>query len=152
MKTSADETVLTFSRVINAPRTLVWQAWTDPKHAAQWWGPDGCTTPVFEADLRPGGHLRIDFHHDGEIYCVEGVYEEVVEFERVVQVGSFERGGVKMHDGRMDVTFEEDGGKTRITIRHTLYNLGAQAGDFMAGAQEGWKQHFNRLEEYLRRE
>jgi uncharacterized protein YndB with AHSA1/START domain len=151
MKTAPGETVLTFVRVVNAPRTLVWRAWTDPKHAAQWWGPDGCTTPVFEADLRPGGRLRIDMDHDGDTYSVEGVYEEVVEPERVVHVGRLERDGMKLFDARMAVTFEEDGGKTTITVRQTLYNLGARAGDALAGAQEGWKQHFDRLEEYLRR-
>jgi uncharacterized protein YndB with AHSA1/START domain len=151
VNTAASESVLTFERVIDAPRTLVWQAWTEPKHAAQWWGPAGCTVPVFEADLRPGGRLRIDVDYGGAITRIEGVYEEVVELERLVTVGSLARNGVKLFDTRRVVTFEEDGSKTKITLHQTFYNLGDEGLDAIAGAQAGMKQHFDRLEEYLPR-
>lgn len=151
MNSVANETTLTFERVINAPRALVWEAWTDPKHAAQWWGPAGCTTLVFEADLRPGGSFRIDIESDGAVTRIEGVYEEVSQLERLVTVGSLARDGVKFMDSRREVTFEEDGGKTRITLRQTFYNLGAQGSDAVAGTQQGMQEYFDRLEEYLQR-
>jgi uncharacterized protein YndB with AHSA1/START domain len=152
MNTAANETTLTFERVISAPRTLVWQAWTDPKHAAQWWGPAGCAVPVFEADLRPGGRFRIDIDYAGATTRIEGVYEEVVELERLVSVGSLARNGVKLMDARRAVTFEEDGGKTKITLRQTFYNLAALGAEAVAGTQEGMEQYFDRLEEYLLRQ
>lgn len=152
MNTTADEHALTFERVINAPRALVWQAWTDPKHAAQWWGPAGCTTLVFETDLRPGGHLRIDLDFGGAIGRIECVYEEVVELERLVTVGSLARDGARLMDTRRVVTFEEDGNKTKITLRQTFYNVTEDGLDSVTGAHAGMKQQFDRLEEYLRRQ
>jgi uncharacterized protein YndB with AHSA1/START domain len=60
---------LIITRVFDAPRKLVFKAWTDPKHVAQWWGPNGFTNPVCELDVRPGGAIRIDMHGpDGTIY------------------------------------------------------------------------------------
>ncbi len=152
MNTAADQNMLTFERVINAPRTLVWQAWTDPKHAAQWWGPAGCTVLLFEADLRPGGRFRIDGDYGGTTTRLEGVYEEVVELERVVTVGSFMRDGVRLMDSRRVVTFEEDGNKTKITLCQTFYNVTPEGADSAAGARQGMPQLFDRLEEYLQRQ
>lgn len=149
MNTAANQNTLTFERVINASRTLVWRAWTDPKHASKWWGPAGCTVTLFEADLRPGGRYRIDIDYGGAITRIEGVYEEVAELERVVTVVSFARDGVRLMDSRRVVTFEEDGNKTRITLCQTFYNVTPEGADSVAGARQGMQQHFDRLEEYL---
>jgi uncharacterized protein YndB with AHSA1/START domain len=151
MSTTANENVLTFERVINAPRALVWQAWTDPKHAAQWWGPAGCSTSAFESDLRPGGRLHIELAFAGTIGIIEAVYEEVVELERLVTVGSLARDGVRLLDTRRVVTFEENGGKTKVTVQQSFYNVDELGADSVAGAREGLKQQFDRLEEYLLR-
>src|SRR5579871_258380 len=64
-----DPRVIIGSRVINAPRDLVWQVWTDPKHLGQWWGPDGFTTTTNSFDMRPGGMWRFVMHGpDGRDY------------------------------------------------------------------------------------
>jgi uncharacterized protein YndB with AHSA1/START domain len=149
MNTADDENMLTFERVINAPRTLVWQAWTDPKHASQWWGPAGGEVLVFEADLRRGGRFRIDVDYGGTTTRIEGVYEDVVALERLVSVASLARNDVKLMDSRRVVTFEDDGDKTRITLCQAFYNLTAEGAEAVTGTREGMKQHFDRLEEHL---
>jgi uncharacterized protein YndB with AHSA1/START domain len=151
MKTVDNENELTFERVVNAPRPLVWQAWTDPKHASQWWGPDGCTVLLFEADRRPGGRFRIEAEYLGSVTILEGVYEEVVELARLVTVGSFVRGDVKLCDTRRVVTFADADGKTAIVIRQTFFNVAPEAGDMLAGTKAGLNQSFDRLEADLRR-
>lgn len=149
---TATENTLTFERVIDAPRTLVWQAWTDPKHASQWWGPNGCTVPLFEADRRPGGRFRIDVKFGDSMTRIEGVYEEVVELERVVTYGSLACDGIRLFDSRRAVTFEDVGGKTKVTLVQTFYNMAPEGTAAMANTQAGMKQHFDRLEEHLRRQ
>jgi uncharacterized protein YndB with AHSA1/START domain len=150
MNTTTNEHALTFERVINAPRALVWQAWTDPKHAAQWWGPEGCTTRVFEVDLRVGGRFHVESEYGGAIMRIEAIYEEVVQLERLVTVGSLACEGVRLMDTRRVVTFQEDGGKTKITIQQTFYNLGEGGAEAAAGTKAGLEQTFDRLEAYLR--
>ena len=79
------ERKLTLTRTLNAPRSLVFKAWTDPKQLAQWWGPKGFTNPVCELDLRVNGEIRIDMRApDGKVYPMAGAYREIVEPERLV--------------------------------------------------------------------
>src|ERR1700689_4045546 len=76
---------LTITRVFDAPRNIVFAAWTDAKQLAQWWGPTGFTNPVCEIDVRPGGAIRIDMRApDGTIYPMTGVFVEIVPLERIV--------------------------------------------------------------------
>jgi uncharacterized protein YndB with AHSA1/START domain len=82
MTNEAQELVLT--RVFDAPRELVFKAWTDPQRVAQWWGPRCFTNPVCELDVRPAGAIRIHMRGpDGTVYPMTGVYQ-VVEPERIV--------------------------------------------------------------------
>src|ERR1700730_7092158 len=79
------ERELKITRVFDAPREMVFKAWTDPKLLAQWWGPKGFTNPVCELDVRPGGAIRVHMRGpDGTVYPMTGVYQEVVEPERIV--------------------------------------------------------------------
>ena len=76
---------LVIIRVFDAPRELVFKAWTDTKHMAQWWGPNGFTNPVCELDVRAGGAMRIDLRApNGVVYPMKGVFREVVEPQRLV--------------------------------------------------------------------
>ena len=76
---------IVFTRIINAPRTLVFKAWTDPKQMSEWWGPHTFTVPVCEMDVRPGGTYRIVMRSpEGVEYPLKGVYREIVEPERLV--------------------------------------------------------------------
>jgi uncharacterized protein YndB with AHSA1/START domain len=84
---------LVITRVFDAPRELVWKAWTDPKHIAQWWGPKGFTTRVEQMDFRPGGIWRyVMCSPDGTEYPVNGVFREVVPSERIVATDEFDEG------------------------------------------------------------
>lgn len=84
----ATETIgheLVITRTIDAPCSLVFNAWTDPRHMAQWWGPHGFTNPVCELDVRPGGAIRIVMRApDGTDYPMTGVFHEIKEPERLV--------------------------------------------------------------------
>src|SRR5258708_29275739 len=78
------ERELVITRIFDAPRELVFKVWTDPKHLAQWWGPQGFTNPVCEIDLRPGGALRIVMRApDGAEHPMTGIYREIVAPERL---------------------------------------------------------------------
>src|SRR5258708_3567492 len=80
-----EEQELVLTREFEAPRELVFKVWTDPKHVAQWWGPRGFTNPVCELDLRPAGAILIHMRGpDGTVYPMTGVYQEIVEPERLV--------------------------------------------------------------------
>src|SRR3546814_48784 len=76
---------VTFTRRLAAPRELVFKLWTDPKHLAKWWGPNGFTNPVCEFDARPGGRITIDMTGpDGTVYPMNGTVEEIVPPEHLV--------------------------------------------------------------------
>src|SRR5829696_9492351 len=109
---------LTISRVINAPRELVFEAWTNPQHVAQWWGPEGFTNTIHAMSVRPGGVWRFVMHGpDGTDYPNKIVFQEVVRPDRLVyrHAGEGETEDVKFHT---TVTFDEqEGGKTRLTLR-----------------------------------
>ena len=83
---STDHEVV-ITRRLDAPRALVWKAWTEPKHMAEWWGPKSFTNPVCDMDVRPGGAWRIVMRGpDGAEYPLKGVYREVVEPRLLVMV------------------------------------------------------------------
>lgn len=139
------------SRVFDAPRELVWQAWTDPKHVVHWWGPSGFTTTIQEMDVRPGGVWRHVMHGpDGTDYPNKSVFKEVVKPERIVYSHG---GGKKGGPGASFVatwTFDAQGDKTRVTMRAVFAS--AEARDRVVkeyNAIEGGKQTLARLAEHL---
>lgn len=135
------------TRVFDAPRELVFDAWTDAKHISNWWGPRGFTTTTYEMDVRPGGKWLFDMHGpDGTDYPNEVVYLEVVRPERLV----YTHGPVPLFD--VTVIFEEEGGKTKMTMR-TIFAT-AEVRDQIAeefGAVEGMHQTLDRFGEELAR-
>ena len=102
-------------REFDAPRDLVFAAWTDPKHLAQWWGPNGFTTTTMSFDLRPGGIWRFVMHGpDGRDYQNRITFDEVVPPGRIV----YRHGGgedVEPVQFRQTVVLEDLGGRTRMT-------------------------------------
>src|SRR5229473_6885499 len=142
---------LVLTRVFDAPRELVFKAWTDPKRVAQWWGPQGFTNPVCELDARPGGTIRIHMRGpNGIVYPMTGVYQEVVEPERLVFVSSaLDANGNPMFDILNTVTFSEQNGKTKQTLRARVIKKTAQAAPYLAGMEQGWTQTLERLSAYL---
>ena len=139
------------TRVFDAPRELVFKAWTDPKIVAQWWGPHRFTNPVCELDPRPGGAIRIHMHGpDGTVYPMTGVYQEVVEPERIVFTSAaLDASGNAMFEVLTTVTFAEEGGKTKQILRTRVIKSTAEAAPYLAGMEAGWTQSLDRLTAYL---
>jgi uncharacterized protein YndB with AHSA1/START domain len=135
---------LVITRVFDAPRKLVFQAWTDPKRLAQWWGPRGFTTSIREMDVRPGGAWRYAMRGpDGHDYPFDGVYLEVIEPERLVFDGTIH--GSPEQRVWTEVAFVEREGKTEVRVRQ-LYSFESDA---TRGAPIGWNQQLDRLVEFL---
>ncbi len=138
---------LLLTRVFDAPRQLVFEAWTRPEHLRHWWGPQGFTLPICEVDLRPGGAFRLGMRGpDGTDYPFPGVYEEIVAPERLVTLGTIR--GKPGSEVRTTVTFEELGGKTKVTVRQVYF---FEADEATRGATVGWTQSLDRLGELLAR-
>ncbi len=148
---STAEREIVISRAFDAPRELVWDAWTDPKQVVKWWGPFGFTTTIHEMDVRPGGTWKHTMHGpDGTDYPNKSVFVEVVKPERIVYTHG---GGAKGKPGANFTatwTFEEEAGKTKVTIRMIFGS--AEERDLIAreyGAIEGGKQTLERLSKLL---
>jgi uncharacterized protein YndB with AHSA1/START domain len=141
------ERELTITRIFDAPRELVFKAWTDPRHMAQWWGPKGFTNPVCEMDVRPGGALRIVMRApDGADHAMRGVFREVVEPERLVFTNiAVDAEGYVLLEGLTIVTFAEHDGKTKLTLQTSAAGVAAEAAQMLAGMEQGWTQSLDRL-------
>ena len=146
-----EERELVLTRVFDAPRELVFKAWTDPKQVAQWWGLHGFTNPVCDLDVRPGGAIRIHMRGpDGTVYPMTGVYNEVVEPERLVFTSAaLDADGNPMFEVLTTVTFAEQGGKTKQTMRARVIKSTAEAAPYIKGMEAGWTQSLERLAKSL---
>jgi uncharacterized protein YndB with AHSA1/START domain len=146
---TADREIV-MTREFDAPRDLVFQAWTDPAHLDQWFGPNGFSLTIHEADIRPGGTWRFIMHGpDGTDYGNRVVYQEIVRPERLVYLHGEDEDD---DPGAFHVTvrFDEVDGRTRMTQR-ILFNTAAQREGVVAfGAIELGKQTMERLAVHLR--
>jgi uncharacterized protein YndB with AHSA1/START domain/catechol 2,3-dioxygenase-like lactoylglutathione lyase family enzyme len=139
---------IAITRVYDAPRELVWKAWTEPDHLAQWWGARGWTTPASKItiDLRPGGSFRATSvsDEDGSEMTVLGVYRELVEPERLVLEEASED---SWHEGAVSVvTLTDVGeGRTEMAFHATIHT----SDEMRAPAEAGIKGSFDRLAEHL---
>ena len=149
---SYGEASIAITRVYDAPRSLVWQAWTDPKMMMQWFGPRGFTNPVCELDVRVGGSLRIVMRGpDGNDYPMKGVFREVVPGERLVFTNiAVDNQGNHQLEGETTVTFAESNGKTTLTVKSRAVGLVPLAPQMLAGMEAGWTQSLEKLGESLR--
>ena len=140
---------ITLTRVFDAPRELVFEAWTDPERVVQWWGPNGFTTTIHEMDVRPGGVWRFVMHGpDGTDYNNHVVFDEVVKPERLI----YRHGGGEGNDIKefhVTVTFDEDDDKTRLTLRLVAESPSERDRMVESGALEGGTQTLERLAEHL---
>src|SRR5580658_499211 len=137
-------------REFDAPRELVFEAWTDPKHLAQWWGPNGFTTTTSSFDMRAGGVWRFVMHGpDGRDYQNRITFEEVVPPQRIV----YRHGGgddVEPVQFRQTVIFEDLGGRTRITWRGNFASAAERDRAIKEyGADKGLAQTLARLEQHV---
>jgi len=138
---------LVMTRVFDAPRELVFKAWTETKHVAQWWGPAGFTNPVCEVDPRVAGAIRIDMRApNGVVYPMTGEFQEIDEPERLVFVShALDDKGNSMFDLLNTVTFEDQRGKTALTLQARVIRETAVAPQYLKGMEMGWSQSLDRL-------
>ena len=159
---TADEFVI--SRTFNAPRELVWKAFTDPEEMKQWWGPKGFTVIASKMDLRPGGTYHYGMRApDGSAMWGKLVYREIDPPQRMLLVNSFsdEAGGITRHpmaptwplEMLSTFLFEEENGRTRLTIKWKPLNASAEEIATFAGAhdgmRQGWTGTMDQLDAYL---
>ena len=133
-------------RVFDAPRELVYRAWTDPQQLAKWFPPEGMTSPRCEVDARVGGVFRVDMKapagppFNGQVFPGPGVFREVVPNERLVFTMTPEiEPGKPMPTVVTTVRFEERAGKTRLTVEQTLPTVA----DFELMAKQGMREGIN---------
>jgi len=138
---------LVITRIFDAPREIVFKAWTEPERLERWWGPKGFTNPVCEVDVRPGGAIRIHMRGpDGVVYPMTGVFRDIVEPERLVFSSSaLDKNGNPLFEVLTTVTFSEHGGKTRLKLHASVAKATAAAAPHLAGMDQGWNQSLDRL-------
>ena len=145
-RTENRELVLT--RIFDAPRDLVFQAWTDPKHLAQWMGPRDFTATDMTQDLRPGGAWRTCLRPDNgdDVHWQSGVYRKITS--PALLEFTFHWDSDKNHSDHetlVTVTFDDLAGKTKMTFRQAVFESVEQRD----GHQGGWNSAFDRLDDYL---
>ncbi len=147
--TSTTDREIVIQRVFDAPRALVFEAFTDPRHIGEWWGPNGFTVTTRSIDVRPGGSWRFVMHGpDGTDYPNSIEYGEVVRPERIAWAHGTGDGGPPLFHA--SVTFEDQGGKTLVTLRSVFPTAAIRDRTVKeSGAIEGGKQTLARLAQYL---
>lgn len=146
------------SRTFNAPRPLVWQAWSNCEHLQHWWAPAGWSVPVCKMDFRVGGVWH---------YCMKGpmpdgseveswghtVFREIVEPERIVSVDAFADAAGKVNEGLpamvVTVSFGELAGQTSVTSRAEFATAADLETVIQMGMEEGMSQSWDQLDAYL---
>jgi len=144
-KNNTADRELLITRVLNAPVDLVWEAWTEPQHIAEWWGPDGFTNTITTMDIQPGGAWDLVMHGpDGTDYKNKSVFKEIVKHKRIV----YEHiSGPKF---TATIEFEEQGDKTLLKW-HMLFQTKEEFIQTVKTfkADEGLKQNVEKLNHYL---
>lgn len=150
----------TLVRTFDAPRELVFQCWTDPAICMQWWGPATFTAPHCSIDFRVGGAWHFCMRSpDGQDFWYKGIYQQIVPPERlvsktffsdaegnVVEPSAFGFSPEWPTETLFDVTFEDVGGKTKLTLRQ--FGITPEVAKTVR-AEEGWSSSFDKLDAVL---
>jgi uncharacterized protein YndB with AHSA1/START domain len=145
---AAAERELVITRIFDAPRKVVYNAWADPEQMVKWLGPKGFTGKIEKMDARPGGSYRFYMRDpEGGDHWQQGVFREIVEFERIVQTYAWAdaAGNPTRPETLLTVTFEDYGAKTKLTLRQAVFES-VTARDMH---RSGWTSVLDRLEEFL---
>jgi uncharacterized protein YndB with AHSA1/START domain len=143
---------LTITEILNSPRSLTWKTWTDAHHVAEWWGPHEFTNRVWQWDARPGGVIHLEMKApNGTIYPMHGVFHEVrePEFLDFTTTAMADERSSDQLQVRHNVTFEEQSGKTKLTLKSQVIKATPVTAQALAGMERGWEQSFDRLAELL---
>lgn len=148
-----------FERILDASKEVVWNAWTDPKLVAQWWGPNGVTIPECEIDRRVGGKIYIVMlageamgPFKGTRWPMKGVFTAVTPFSRLTYQAQAWTEGQEAEtqiDQIADITFEEQQGKTKVTINVTITNADTAPKMALQGMSHGFNQQLDKLAGFL---
>jgi uncharacterized protein YndB with AHSA1/START domain len=143
---------LTIVRVFDAPRELVFRAWTEPELMAQWWGPHGVTNPTCELDVKPGGAIHIVMLAGEELgdlkgseWPMKGTFQEVAPPEKLVYTSSAIMDDKPIIESTNTVTFEEVDGKTKLTLHVLVTHATPEAEGPLSGMEMGWSQSIDKL-------
>jgi uncharacterized protein YndB with AHSA1/START domain len=151
--TTPSDREIVMTRAFDAPRDLVFQAWTKPEHVRHWWGLRSSTMVVCEADVRPGGSWRyVTQEGDAAEVPFTGVYQEITPHERLVYTEIYDVEPFNSGDPAVNtVTFTEEGGGTLVTVT-TVYPT-KEVRDFVLGTgmEAGAAESYDRLAELLQR-
>lgn len=144
---NAANRTLTLERTYNAPIQLVWDAWTQPEHIAQWWGPKGMETKVVEHNFTVGGSWKYSMKMpNGGDFIADGVYSEIVELKKIITSANFR----PMTEGvELQVLLEANGEQTKFTF-HVVHETEEYCKQQEAmGFYNGWGSTFDRLGDYF---
>ncbi|HEY1870989.1 MAG TPA: SRPBCC family protein [Chitinophagaceae bacterium] len=151
LKKVSAEMEMTLTRVINAPREMVFKAWTEKDQLEKWWGPKDFTNPVCDVDFAPGGNILIHMQApDGTIYPMDGEFHEIVEPERIVFTSAaLDKNGNRLFEVLNTVTFEDEKGKTKLTLHAAVSHITDEGRPYLDGMNEGWGQSIDRLNDLV---
>jgi uncharacterized protein YndB with AHSA1/START domain len=138
---------VSLTRRIAASPEIVFAAWTDPKHLAEWWGPKGFTNPVCEADARVGGAIRIDMRGpDGVVYPMTGRFLQIDRPHCLVFTASpVDEHGEPLMEVVNTVTFAKIERGTEVSLIARVTSTTPDAPRFLSGMSQGWSQSLDRL-------
>jgi uncharacterized protein YndB with AHSA1/START domain len=145
--TDSDQRTLVITRVFDAPRSLVFKAWTHPDHLTRWWGPHGFTVLSCSMDFRVGGGWSLSMRSPaGVVDRQRGVFREIVEPERLVFTYAFEdEHGKRGHETIVTLSFADLGSKTELTLRQAVFEAVAVRDDHV----RGWGEALDHLADYV---
>lgn len=147
--TNTSERELVITRIFDAPRSLVYKAWTEPEHMVQWLGPQGFTSKILKSELRVGGTYRFYMRDpQGGDHWQQGVFREIIAPEKLVFTYEWanEQGQATRPQTVVTILLEEMAGKTRLTLRQGIFESVSARDDH----QGGWNSSFERLADYLK--
>lgn len=138
-------------RLLDAPRELVWEIWTNPRHLKNWWGPQGFSNPVCDWNARPGNKIYVEMKGpDGTVYPMDGEFLEIVKPEKLVFISAaLDAAGKRLFEVHNTVLFREKDGKTEIELHAVVSNVRPEAAPYLDGMNAGWNQSIDRLTDYM---
>jgi uncharacterized protein YndB with AHSA1/START domain len=145
------EREVTITRLFDAPREMVFKAWTDAAQLANWWGPKGFTNPVCEFEAHAGGKIQIHMRApDGTVYPMKGEIREIAPPERLAFTSiAIDEAGNHILEGFTTVTFAEENGRTKMTLHTRATAMVEKAAAYLQGMETGWTMSIDKLEALL---
>lgn len=147
---------LPLTRTLDAPLERVWQAWTDPDQVQQWWGPRGVTNPTCQWEANPGGRIDVVMLAGEELgplagqeWPMTGQFITAEPERKLIFTSSAIVNGEEVLQNHCTVTFEDQDGKTLLTVQIEIVKATPEAAGPLAGMETGWNQSLDKLTEFL---